>query len=627
MLCRNYFVFDGNLASSGYLDRNKINSLLVKIHEPHSNDSINQLLEFYNLVKYLDASGRVDKQSIKKIRSAICARFYVIVANESISDLEDFYQPSFIELVLFTNTLADAFQKKLLDQIYIRNLLKQKAIVDKYPNYIAERIKDNPLNFEYIISKLIKNDDVYIPEADYTDLCILFIKHPHIHPDYLQLIWQGIDGISQFVKGYNEKLRLLANSIYEETITSIINSQGVRQGINFLVTTSRQQFEDEANNAMTGNGRCYPTFVDAEWLHQNKNKESVLNYLMFNENLFTHDVMFRAVNNKRECGLADFFGVRAKDGKEYNGNTIFEYNFRICAMVVQMVDTVLVIDRSNVVNLVEYYFNSYIKNIYGIHFPKYPKIKKNLDIRYKVVALCGLTEHILKCWKAFCNTEDKTIKPEYINLISDILCEKPAGLIDGKNAILTPEDERLAWTLMSDQSEIMRIHHKEHEKCLFELLAKGVQIKCDNKRINAELEPLHQTCILKQEKGNWVLDDAAKVEILARLWRQSCINKEYYSRKALDKMIDDKLVNTYSGLLTNEEFDLLQYVLTNRYRDGLSIRNKYAHGLPIYEEEDRYKNDYYIVLLILIMLVIKIDNELNPFLNRETGKMNYVSFS
>lgn len=623
---RDYFIFGGNLVSSEYLDSNKINSLLSKMHESHSNDNINQLLEFYNLAKYLDASERTDKQSIKKLRSAICVHFCAIVADKSIGDLEDFYQPSFIELVLITNTLEDAFQKKLLDQIYIYNLLKQKPIVDKYPSYISKRIKDNPLNFEYIISKLIKNDDIHIPEDDYTALCISFIKHPHIHPDYLQLIWRGIDGMKQFVKGYNEKLRLLAKSIYEETTTSIISNQGVRQSINFLVTTSRQQFEDEANNAIAGNSRCYPAFVDAEWLHQNKDKESVLNYLLFNENLFTPDIMFRTVNNKHENGLTDFFGVKAKDGKEYNGNTIFGFNFRICAMVIQMIDITLAIDRNSVINLVEYYLNSYIKNAYKIHFPKYPNIKKGLDIRYKIVALCGLTEHILKCWKAFCDTGDKTIKPEYINLISDILREKPAGLIDGKNAALTPEGEHLAWILMSDQSEVRCFYYKEHKKCLFELLINGVQIQCNDERINAELEPLHQAGILKQESGNWILDDITKATILARLWRQPCMNKVRYNGKALDEMINEKLLKTYPGLLANEEFDLLQYVLTNRYRDGLSIRNKYAHGLPIYKDEDRYKNDYYIVLLILIMLIIKIDDELNHFLNRKTGKMNYITF-
>ena len=227
----------------------------------------------------------------------------------------------------------------LEDFLFSRDLIKYIAL-----GYYKDQIS----NFGYIISKLIKKDDVSLPEGDYSSLCASFIKHPHIHPDYLQLIWQGIDGMNRYVKDYNEKLKLLAKSIYDETTNTIINNQGVRQSVSFLVTTSHQQFKDEVSNTIAGKGRCYPAFVDAEWLHQNREKESALNYLLFDENIFTRDTMFRAVNNKHEDGLTDFFGVKAKDGKEYRGNTLFEFNFRICTMVVQVIDSTLLSDGNDI---------------------------------------------------------------------------------------------------------------------------------------------------------------------------------------------------------------------------------------------------------------------------------------
>lgn len=625
MASHDRFLFDGNLAATEYFDGDKIRSLQARIQEPRCLDDINELIEFYNLTKYLKISGKGDEWPLKKLNADIFKRFCAIVTNESIGDLEEYYQPCFVELLIATKALESAFQKKLLDQVYTYNLLKQKEVVNEYSDYIVRRINDNPLNFEYIIAKLIKNDNLHIPEGDYTTLCTSFIKHPHIHPDYLQLIWQGVSGMNRYVKGYNEKLRLLAKSIYDEMTNTLINNREVQQSVNFLVTTSRQQFEDEASNTIAGKGRCYPAFVDAEWLHQNRKKESVLNYLLFDENIFTRDTMFRAVNNKHEDGLIDLFGVKAEDGKEYRGNTLFEFNFRMCTMVIQVIDSVLASDGNDIVGLIEYYLNSYINKIYKIQFPKYPKIKKNLDIQYKIVALCGLTEHILKCWKAFCDTRDKVIKSEYINLISEVLRERPAGLIENKYAVLTSDGERLARTLMSYQSETNIFYHKEHKKCLLDLLVNGVHI-IDNDRINIELGPLRLAGILGCKDSNWLLTDAHKAAALARLWRQPCINLHRCESGSIKDLIETSNVATYDGLLSDEEFNLLQYVLTDYYRDGLGIRNKYAHGLPIYQNMDRYKNDYYVALTMLVMLIIKIDDELNYFINSKTGKMNYVSF-
>ena len=615
-----YFVFDKNLVGVGRFDEKRISLLQSKMNKSHSSDAINELIEFYNLAKYLKALNKGNKKDLKELYTEINKRFYTIVTNESIDHLEEYYQLSFIELLITTKTLKNAFQNKLLDQIYICNLLKKKAIVDEYPDYIIERIKDNPLNFEYIISKLIKNNDIYIPEGDYTELCVSFMNHPHIHPDYLQIIWQGLDGMNRYVKGYDEKLKLLAKSTYDKVVNTMIDSYGTKRGIRLLVTTTRQQFEYERRKAVADEEICCTTFVNEEWLHQNREKASVLNYLLFHEDIFTQDRMFKSVNNKHEDSITDLFGIKTKDGKEYKGNILFELNFRICTMVIQVIDYILESDHNSIISLAEYYFNTYTKKVYRVQFPKYPKIKKKLDIQYKIAAISGYIEHILKCWKVFCNTRDKNIKPEYVNLVSEILREKPAWLIDDKYATLTLCGEQLAQIIMSEQSITNQFYYKENKKCLYDLILSDTKINDNNDQINAELELLRIAGVLDRKEGNWVLVDANKLKIFASLWSQPCINLYYYKKDTTKYLINNGYITTYSGLLSNEEFNLLQYILIDNFRDSLGIRNKYAHGLPLYQNIDRYKNDYYMVLVILVMLVIKIDDELNQFINSKTGR-------
>ena len=173
---------------------------------------------------------------------------------------------------------------------------------------------------------------------------------------------------------------------------------------------------------------------------------------------------------------------------------------------------------------------------------------------------------------------------------------------------------------MSEQSITNQFYYKENKKCLYDLILSDTKINDNNDQINAELELLRIAGVLDRKEGNWVLVDANKLKIFASLWSQPCINLYYYKKDTTKYLINNGYITTYSGLLSNEEFNLLQYILIDNFRDSLGIRNKYAHGLPLYQNIDRYKNDYYMVLVILVMLVIKIDDELNQFINSKTGR-------
>ena len=64
-------------------------------------------------------------------------------------------------------------------------------------------------------------------------------------------------------------------------------------------------------------------------------------------------------------------------------------------------------------------------------------------------------------------------------------------------------------------------------------------------------------------------------------------------------------------LFTKQESDYLNFLLNNKVFDNSwAIRNRYQHGAPNYDDSKQYDVDNALSLLILIIYVVKIDDEL-----------------
>jgi len=58
------------------------------------------------------------------------------------------------------------------------------------------------------------------------------------------------------------------------------------------------------------------------------------------------------------------------------------------------------------------------------------------------------------------------------------------------------------------------------------------------------------------------------------------------------------------------ECDYLNYYLNDRdFTNGVKLRNRFAHGTNSYSESE-IKNMYYILLRIIVLTILKVDNDL-----------------
>ena len=65
------------------------------------------------------------------------------------------------------------------------------------------------------------------------------------------------------------------------------------------------------------------------------------------------------------------------------------------------------------------------------------------------------------------------------------------------------------------------------------------------------------------------------------------------------------------NLLCESERNLFSYYLNNnKYTNGPAIRNQYTHGaIPVGDDVQVHVKNYYILLMILILLLLKIEDE------------------
>ena len=103
------------------------------------------------------------------------------------------------------------------------------------------------------------------------------------------------------------------------------------------------------------------------------------------------------------------------------------------------------------------------------------------------------------------------------------------------------------------------------------------------------------------------------------LRNHSSLHKLFYSlnwykpeeiNPVLVAMKKDNLIRYGDTLLSEPELDFYYYICNSKkFTNGLDLRNKYSHSNSTLSEKENESN-FYIVLLILIQLIIRINGEL-----------------
>lgn len=143
-----------------------------------------------------------------------------------------------------------------------------------------------------------------------------------------------------------------------------------------------------------------------------------------------------------------------------------------------------------------------------------------------------------------------------------------------------------------------------------------VQLILNEKIGIADCQPYNQEAIRWLiERGVIYLEDEVikcqkeRVFILKELYEKNVISMQYIKSPILKEMITKGEIVTDNKLLTKPEYQYFDYLLNNsEFSDGKAIRNRYIHDAIIIDERTMTA-DYYTLLKVIIMIIIKINDD------------------
>jgi hypothetical protein len=100
-----------------------------------------------------------------------------------------------------------------------------------------------------------------------------------------------------------------------------------------------------------------------------------------------------------------------------------------------------------------------------------------------------------------------------------------------------------------------------------------------------------------------------KAYILRQFFEKDVISLQHFKSEVLKEMLNNGSVVSDNKLLTKSEYQYFDYLLNNaEFSDGKAIRNRYIHD-SIVPNEDTMNADYNTLLKVMIILIIKINDD------------------
>ncbi|WP_415368084.1 hypothetical protein [Erysipelothrix rhusiopathiae] len=625
----------------------RINELLESI-ELDEDILLIDVLEYYNIyrlvenIKENDSNHKlVDEHKQKNIKSFIAKYFNTKNKSDIIQDFnafnknvkEDFenkerliqyfddYLICFEKYKLHSKIEEVDFEKILeLESIPIRYYLVSSYFSKIYPEQIKKNILSKPSNFKLVISGFINGGEKYnfpsiISSKEYSQLCKDYINSEGVNPNYLQILFKGVSGINGYFD-LTPNIQLRAKKRYQEIMNELMKSENtIHYKNSFTIFKNYEEY--------ISCDSIYKALMDVDWLINNSDSYSLLSYFRA-VNYFFIDEFYLGLCSYPNFEMDIFekiFGVRTKRhyevGSHFNNKNFLLKNF------IHAYQNFLSNNLDSSLELVlQYYFNDYIFDKYGINFLKVEFPIEQMSIKNKTLCLLVLEENLRKQWNLF--VEEGEVTADLFAFCSKTPSFQELGsLVEKKHFYINEEDQtqqKIMLLLFSDQAFINYVSKEKRADNFVDLIVKN-NVKLDEYKENAEdVEFLIVNNVVTDDGDHLYFNVAQGIKVfeymciynygsISRLSLSSESDGPFNETRNLviDEMVNEQILYARSTLYSKSEADYLSFIINDSLFDNsLGIRNKYGHGSVV---EDDY-DDYYYSLLVLVMFALKIDQEL-----------------
>lgn len=620
-----------DLSAGFYLKR--IEDIICNFVVEKKRVDINEIIELYNIQQFFH--NRIysihwtkqqlnDYSEIVSDFSKVIGEFFSGINTDTIESMFDTiyydYRNDFWKLIekykVYDKISVEQFRKIILNKHFILNdVLKCKNIVKKFSDEIITYMEKNPFCAEIILSYYLEKHDrniesLYFPvelsNEKKTLILDKYIASNSSNINYLKLIFESNSTNNLRLP---DRLKLKAKRKYDEEIETLFK-EGT--GFEYGAKVSFSNKIDEEFKFETDDNRILSVLYSAKWIKENLDYPTLLNNFIY---LFGYtDLQFRSLHVSRESQMSiieKYLGIKGR--KEYPTGIVFQ-QIQMLAQL-QMIGYCNELEKYNIFleDIIEWFFCNYLEEEFNVKGFCFNKSSHTVSYLEKCRNIAAEFDNILKRFKIYC--EDGEIDDELLHISTEhIFIKDIPSMLSNKYIYPCGNDyQTISNLLFSDQSIIHYLPKLSNNYNSFYCLLEKENVYYDmfeDYQIPS-IDWLIDHNIIKIDNKKRIMPYWEKIKILNELYQHDVVCFSYMKKyqsiiMELNKM---GLVQFSSSLFSRPEQDYYNYLFNkSEFDNGLDIRNSYTHGTQRVDENQN-KQDYFIFLRIMILIVIKINEE------------------
>lgn len=620
-----------DLSAGFYLKR--IEDIICNFVVEKKRVDINEIIELYNIQQFFHNgiySIHWTKQQLNDYSeivsdfSKVIGEFFSRINTDTIESMFDTiyydYRNDFWKLIekykVYDKISVEQFRKIILNKHFILNdVLKCKNIVKKFSDEIITYMEKNPFCTEIILSYYLEKHDrniesLYFPvelsNEKKTLILDKYIASNSSNINYLKLIFESNSTNNLRLP---DRLKLKAKRKYDEEIETLFK-EGT--GFEYGAKVSFSNKIDEEFKFETDDNRILSVLYSAKWIKENLDYPTLLNNFIY---LFGYtDLQFRSLHVSRESQMSiieKHLGIKGR--KEYPTGIAFQ-QIQMLAQL-QMIRYCNELEKYNIFleDIIEWFFCNYLEEEFNVKGFCFNKSSHTVSYLEKCRNIAAEFDNILKRFKIYC--EDGEIDDELLHISTEhIFIKDIPSMLSNKYIYPCGNDyQTISNLLFSDQSIIHYLPKLSNNYNSFYCLLEKENVYYDmfeDYQIPS-IDWLIDHNIIKIDNKKRIMPYWEKIKILNELYQHDVVCFSYMKKyqsiiMELNKM---GLVQFSSSLFSRPEQDYYNYLFNkSEFDNGLDIRNSYTHGTQRVDENQN-KQDYFIFLRIMILIVIKINEE------------------
>ncbi len=618
--------------------------------------NINDIFELLHLKKYIDNEVFLKhwtqeeivefKQKVVEYENII-GRFMATITDTNVESqygkLIFDYKDSFWELVnnqsIYKQISHEVFRRILdSDPLIFHRILLQKRIVDHYSNTIKNYMLSHPESAEIILSKyeIVGREKVpfFLPSSltitDKENIILKYIDFPQANLNYLQII-PNVRNNSTFK--LSDKTRLKAQKQCD-THTKKFFSEN--HGINYKLAISFPENMDTIKEGHISDGTTFNYSYSLDFIKQNNNPYALFENFIYLFEYVDHQFRVDFVSKSSDFEVLErCIGLHAHH--EYQSS----FRFR----TLEKISLGQIAGYSNELEKMGVSLEKTLNQVFTVIFPEKYGFASNSRLMIstastlleKVRLLAPELESILKQYKLF--VEDGSIDFDLMQISSHPIPIKDIPSLNNNKYLYLNENNAeikdISKIFFSDQTLLSYVEpfKKKNYKTFFDLLAneENVEYKSYQEHQKSLLQYLlDRDQIYIDKKGCIQFTNLSRILILYDLNVNEVASFYHYPqrfRQEVTQMAKENIIHFENTLFSKPEQDYYNYYLNkSEFTNGLDLRNKYVHGTQANpEDEGRHKYAYYTYLKLIVLALLKIEDDLIIHQAIESSKSKMTS--